>query len=321
MASYTSAWRLQLLVGAVSPPSWFKLPSAVGQAQWSRALSSQIQSVNCTTSPNQRPLLMLHPVHPQVEARRAYRKFKYHPNRDLDPPKQFQNVVMPERGRLPIMPKTPTIWGTGAMRPPRQTKELWRMRGEERVNTELVLDQFAIIALSGGMIRSPHFEVLRMGIGRMLKPKETFAIYRVDAPYKPITDHGFGKRMGGGKGSIKEYGTPVRAGRVIVEVGGKALWEEVQPWLSKVAGKMPFQAIAVNAEQLARLREEERRLELSNKNDISFEWLVRNNMLDCQRQVSEYDKIWFGRFVYLDRNMNYKFQDVLKFQYKGQEMM
>ena len=34
--------------------------------------------------------------------------------------------------------------------------------------------------------------------------------YRVDAPYKPITDHGTGKRMGGGKGSIDEYGTPVR---------------------------------------------------------------------------------------------------------------
>ena len=32
----------------------------------------------------------------------------------------------------------------------------------------------------------------------------------MDAPYKPITDHGKGKRMGGGKGSIDEYGTPVR---------------------------------------------------------------------------------------------------------------
>ena len=29
-------------------------------------------------------------------------------------------------------------------------------------------------------------------------------------PYKPLTDHGTGKRMGGGKGSIDEYGTPVR---------------------------------------------------------------------------------------------------------------
>ena len=35
-------------------------------------------------------------------------------------------------------------------------------------------------------------------------------LFRVDAPYKPITDHGTGKRMGGGKGSIDEYATPVR---------------------------------------------------------------------------------------------------------------
>ena len=40
--------------------------------------------------------------------------------------------------------------------------------------------------------------------------------FRVDAPYKPITDHGKGKRMGGGKGSIDEYGTPVRLNSVAV---------------------------------------------------------------------------------------------------------
>merc|ERR1719347_1676404 len=84
------------------------------------------------------------------------------------------------------------------------------------------------------MVKYRNFEVIRLGIGKYLKAKESFSIYRVDPPYKPITNHGFGKRMGGGKGSIEGYGTPVRAGRIIVEVGGKLLWDEEegrrQPW-------------------------------------------------------------------------------------------
>jgi len=205
------------------------------------------------------------------------------------------------------------------MRPPRQTKELWRMKGEELVHTELQLGQFGIIALNGGMLRHPHFEAMRLGIGRHVKLNDCFAMYRVDSPYKPITNHGQGKRMGGGKGSISEYGTPVKAGRIIVEVGGKVLWEEVQPWLSKVAQKLPFDALAVNVETLNRLREEEQRLIESNKNPISFEWLIRNNMFDCQRKLSLYDKIWHGKFVYLDRKLNKKFQIVLGDRYFGKK--
>jgi len=247
----------------------------------------------------------------------AGKKYKYFPDRDLKPPNKFENLNMPERYRLPIMPKTPNFWSIGGVRPPKQTKELWRMKGEELVNTELQLNQFGIIALNGGMLRHPHFEVMRMGIGRSLKINETFAIYRVEAPYKPITNHGQGKRMGGGKGAISEYGTPVRAGRIIVEVGGNALWSEVQPWLSRIAGKMPFDALAVNKEMLDSIRAEEQKLVETNQNPISFEWLVRNNMLDCQRKLSTYDKIWFGKFAYLDRHLNKKFQWVTGPRYKG----
>lgn len=50
-----------------------------------------------------------------------------------------------------------------------------------------------------------------------------FAIWRIDAPWKPITKKGTGVRMGGGKGSIKHYTTPVKAGRIILELGGMDL--------------------------------------------------------------------------------------------------
>jgi len=152
------------------------------------------------------------------------------------------------------------------------------MMGEERVNNELILKQYGIIALAGGMLKHKHFEVMRLAIGRHCdsNKKKTFSFYRVDAPYKPITDHGKGKRMGGGKGSIDEYGTPVKAGRVVVEVGGMAEWTEVQPWLSTVAAQLPFHALAVHSDQLDKIREEEARLEHENTNPITFEWLVPN---------------------------------------------
>jgi len=248
----------------------------------------------------------------------AEARWKYHQDRDLTPPPLPINTQQPpDRYRLPIMPKVPGVWTTGALRPPKQTKELWRMMGEERVHNQLVLDQFGIVALTGGMLKHKHFEVMRMGIGRKVKAKESFGLYRVDAPYKPITDHGQGKRMGGGKGAIDHYGTPIRAGRVVVEVGGQIIWEEVQPWLSKVAAKLPFEALAVNSEMLRKLNEEEERLLRSNQNPITFEWLVRNNIFNCQHYLSTYDKKWFGKFIYKDRELNRKWQLVTKTKYKG----
>ena len=67
---------------------------------------------------------------------------------------------------------------------------------------------------------------------------------------------------------------------------GKLVWKEVRPWLSTIAKKLPFEAMAVNAEMLKKLREEEARLLATNKNPIRFEWLVRNNMMNCQWNVS-----------------------------------
>lgn len=265
-------------------------------------------------------LLLLAPTSIALVQSMGASKFKYFKERELTPPKKFDNVVMPERNRLPIISRTPYIWQQGAgMKPPRQTKELWRMRGEETVHTDLKLGQFGIVALNGGMLKYKQFEAIRLAAGRNLKQDHSFAVYRVEPPYKPITNHGSGKRMGGGKGSISEYGTPVKAGRVILEVGGKILWEEAQPWLNEITKKLPFRALAVNVEMLQNLDAEEQRLLQTNQNPITFEYLVRNNMFDCQRQLSPYDKIWFGKFVYLDRQMNLKWKWVTKMKYKAKK--
>jgi len=54
-----------------------------------------------------------------------------------------------------------------------------------------------------------------------------FAVWRIDPPWKAVAKKGAGKTLGGGKGSIDHYVTPVKAGRIIIELGGECEFEEV----------------------------------------------------------------------------------------------
>jgi len=74
-----------------------------------------------------------------------------------------------------------------------------------------------------------------------LLKKNQFAVWRVDAPWYlffilnlnlsqnrlPRTRRLRGTKRGGGKGPIHHFETPVRAGRIILEVGGYILEAEV----------------------------------------------------------------------------------------------
>jgi hypothetical protein len=59
---------------------------------------------------------------------------------------------------------------------------------------------------------------------------------------------------------------------VICEVGGKVYWEEINPWLKRFAAMLPFEAIAVNAEILKKLNDEEERLKEANINPVNKEF-------------------------------------------------
>lgn len=67
-----------------------------------------------------------------------------------------------------------------------------------------------------------------VGIGRKMDITRMFAIWRIPAPWQPLTKKGQGQRMGGGKGAIDHYVTPVKAGRVLLEMGGKCEFIEVK---------------------------------------------------------------------------------------------
>ena len=96
--------------------------------------------------------------------------------------------------------------------------------------------------MGGGYLHWGHMEMMRLTINRKMDPRTTFARWRINSPFKPVTRKSLGHRMGGGKGAIDHYVTPIKYGRLIVEVGGKVELGEIQHILTEVAKKMPFPA-------------------------------------------------------------------------------
>ncbi|KAL5274908.1 MRPL16 family protein [Megaselia abdita] len=182
------------------------------------------------------------------------------------------------------------------IRPPKMQKRLRLMRGPELVHNNLLHGQFAIIATGGGRLRYGHFEMMRLTIGRKMDTSRMFAIWRVQAPWQPITKKGQGQRMGGGKGAIDHYVTPVKAGRVILEMGGTCEFQEVQPFLTQVANQLPFDAIAVSKEELEAMKIEEENNEKQNENPFTMKYVIQNNLSGCHKWLSPVDYKWFGRY-------------------------
>jgi large subunit ribosomal protein L16 len=183
------------------------------------------------------------------------------------------------------------------LRPPKMQKRLKLMRGPELVNNTLLHKQFGIVAEGGGRLRWGHYEMMRLGIGRKMDTSRMFAIWRVPAPWQPLTKQGQGQRMGGGKGSVDHYVTPVRAGAIIVELGGKCEFQEVEGFLDDFAKKLPFKARAISQQIMDAEREEEERKERENINPYTFKYVIQNNLSGCHRWLSPKDHKWFGKYL------------------------
>lgn len=102
--------------------------------------------------------------------------------------------------------------------------------------------------------------------------------------------------MGGGKGAIDHYVTPVKAGRVIIEMGGYCEFAEVKPMLDNLANKMPFTVEIVSQEMIDKKKALEEKLANININEYSFEYIIKNNMGGCHKWISPVDRYWFGKY-------------------------
>ncbi|KAI0221659.1 39S ribosomal protein L16, mitochondrial [Lamellibrachia satsuma] len=210
------------------------------------------------------------------------------------PKNSYEGVEFPERRKLTFVEKAPVF--TGNQRPQKMFKRLIDMRGPEIVHNALIHKQYGIRAIHGGTMKPGHFEMVRNTTNRKLEENRMFAVWRLDPPWKSITKKGQGHRMGSGKGSIDHYVTPVRAGRIIIEMGGHLEFQEAAQILKRVADKLPFKAEAVSQQMLEEEVHQSQLLAQHNLNPFSFQYCVDNNMLGCRKWLSTYDYKWYNKY-------------------------
>lgn len=174
-------------------------------------------------------------------------------------------------------------------------KRLKLMRGPELVHNTLQHRQYGVIAEGGGRLKHPHYEMARLSIGRKMDTSRMFAIWRVPAPWQPHTKKGIGVRMGSGKGAIDHYSTPIKAGRVILEIAGNCEFKEVEAMLRHVAVNLPFKARAVSQEMLDQMESEKK--EKVNLNLYTKQYVIQNNLGGCHRWLSPNDHKYFGEYL------------------------
>ncbi|XP_017780026.1 PREDICTED: 39S ribosomal protein L16, mitochondrial [Nicrophorus vespilloides] len=210
-------------------------------------------------------------------------------------PENYDHISIPDRPKLRFMDKVPQYPPT--TKPPKMQKKLHLMRGPELIHNKLVHKQYGIMALGGGRLRFGHLEMLRLTIGRKMDTNRMFAVWRIDAPWQPVTKKGQGQRMGGGKGAIDHYVTPVKAGRIILEVAGKCEYAEVKRFLEDLAMKMPFKAMAVSQEILDEMKLKEEEEEKCNVNEYTMKYVIQNNLGGCQKWLRPNDMKYFGKYL------------------------
>src|SRR5947209_6421450 len=103
--------------------------------------------------------------------------------------------------------------------------------------------------------------------------------------------------MGGGKGAIDHYVTPIKHGRIIVELGGHCEFKEAFPILKEVIQKLPFRAKAISHKMLEEMKQKEIDDAKNNINPYTMEYVIKNNMGKCHYWISPYDRKWFGKHI------------------------
>ncbi|KAA3671385.1 large subunit ribosomal protein L16, partial [Paragonimus westermani] len=148
-------------------------------------------------------------------------------------------------------------------------------------------------ALSGGELLFGHLEMLRLTINRKIDEKRMFAVWGIEAPWKSKSRRSQGKRMGGGKAEIHHYVTPVKVGRIIVELGGYLDWREAYQLLSRPADNLPFPARFVSQELLDTEFRIEAYINAHNVNPFADpRRALYHNYAGCRDFISPYHLEW-----------------------------
>lgn len=209
------------------------------------------------------------------------------------------HVNMPQNQEdrlLPAVDLTPTVAPNQVILPLKHPRADIDMRGPERIHNQLIYRQYGIIALGGGALTGTHFTVIRDGLNKFLNTERFFAIWRVDPPWKAVSKKSLGKRGGGGKAKVHHYETPVKAGRVIIEIAGIGEFGEVQRLLKNICNKMPLYSMPISQEIMDNIKAEKIELDSKNYNPFEYRYLLRNNFSNSQSKIYPGEAIWGGTY-------------------------
>jgi large subunit ribosomal protein L16 len=105
---------------------------------------------------------------------------------------------------------------------PKRTKfrktQKGRLRGDADRGAKLAFGSIGLQAVERGFITSRQIEASRRAITREVKRKGKIWI-RI-FPDKPVTKRPAEVRMGGGKGAVEQWVSPIRPGRMLFEMDG-----------------------------------------------------------------------------------------------------
>ncbi len=112
-----------------------------------------------------------------------------------------------------------------------------RMKGLAKRGTLISFGSYGLKAMDSAWITSRQIEAVRKTVIRHFKKggKIWIRIF----PDKPITSKGTEFKMGRGKGDFSHYVAPVKAGRILFEVGGISE-ERAREVLRMAAQKLPI---------------------------------------------------------------------------------
>ncbi|HUV72557.1 MAG TPA: 50S ribosomal protein L16 [Clostridia bacterium] len=114
-----------------------------------------------------------------------------------------------------------------------------KTRGKASRGSEISFGEYGLKALSSGQISANQIEAARRAITHFTK-REGKVWIRI-FPHKPVSAKAAGSRMGGGKGDVKVFVSPVIPGQILFELAG--VTEEVAfEALKRAADKLPVKS-------------------------------------------------------------------------------
>lgn len=197
---------------------------------------------------------------------------------------------------LPGVPHVPTAIPPGVVFPYKYPKRDIEMMGPERIHNQLIYKQYGIITLGGGALVASHYDIIRDRINKYTDFERFFAVWRIEPPWKPVSQKSLGKKMGGGKTKVHHYELPVKAGRVLIELGGIGQLYEIQRQLDYICQKMPLYCMPISQKIMDDLKAEKEKLDEDNYNPFNYRYLVRHNFSNAQSKVRSREMIWGGTY-------------------------